>query len=275
MGCVATPQLVGSVKEVLGQNGAATAPGRVAQARGVCYLLNWPRPGRVATIPANQVQYTTERSHTASLWQEWRKSARSGQHSSMIATIHGAIQHIGSGSLVINVGGVGLRVFVPRTVLENTGGVGRTIRLFTHLIVRETELALYGFESEEELAIFELLLGVSGVGPKVALSILSTLSPELLKSAIAREEAVVLQRVPGIGKKTAERIMFQLRDKLVFATDAQALPLHSDVDTDVIEFLTGLGFSIVEAQTAIQNLPREVTNVDERLQLALQYLDQR
>ena len=78
----------------------------------------------------------------------------------MIATIHGVIQHIGSGSLVVSVGGVGLRVFVPRTVLENTGGVGRTIRLFTHLLVRETELALYGFESEEDLAIFELLLGV-------------------------------------------------------------------------------------------------------------------
>lgn len=191
----------------------------------------------------------------------------------MIASLQGVIAKIGNSELIVNVGGVGVRVNVPRPVLENTGGVGRIIRLHTHLIVRETELSLYGFESEEEQSLFELLLKVNGVGPKVALAILSTLSPELLKGAIVREESAVLQRVPGIGKKTAERIMFQLRGKLDFTTDVQALSLVSDVDTDVIEFLTGLGFSIVESQAALQKLPRDVTSVDERLQMALQYLD--
>ena len=167
-----------------------------------------------------------------------------------------------------------MRVFVPQTVLENTGGTGRTIHLHTHLIVRETELALYGFESEEDLSLFTLLLDVNGVGPRVALSILSTLSPELFKSAIMREEASVLQRVPGIGKKTAERILFQLRDRLDVTAEATTLPFVTDVDADVIEFLTGLGFSIVEAQAAVQQVPREVRSMDERLQLALQYLDQ-
>jgi Holliday junction DNA helicase RuvA len=192
----------------------------------------------------------------------------------MIASLSGIVRKIGKDYLIINVGGVGLRVFVPRTVLEDVGGIGRNMSLHTHLIVRETELTLYGFESEDDLSLFEILLGVNGVGPKVGLAILSTLSPELLKSAIMREESAVLQRVPGIGKKTAERIMFQLRDKLDLTADTAAMPFVSDVDSDVIDILTGLGFSIVEAQAALQNIPREVKEIDNRVQMALQYLDQ-
>ena len=190
----------------------------------------------------------------------------------MIASVVGSVLDIEEVSLVVAVGGVGLRVFVPKNVLENVGGVGRQIQLFTHMIVREQELSLYGFESKDDLNLFEVLLGVNGVGPKVALAILGTLSPELLKSAIMKEETAVLQRVPGIGKKTAERIMFQLRDKLDLTDVTMATPLVSDVDADVIEILTGLGFSIVEAQSALQKLPRDVSTVDERVQLALQYL---
>lgn len=193
----------------------------------------------------------------------------------MIAGISGTIQKIGKDHLVLRVGGVSLRVFVPRTVLENLGGVGRSLALHTHLLVREDALTLYGFEDEDDLALFEILLGISGVGPKVALSILSTLSPELLKSAIMREEPAVLQRVPGIGKKTAERLLFQLRDKLDLTAEAATLPFVSDVDADVIAVLTSLGFSIVEAQAALQNIPREVQQMDARVQAALQYLDQR
>lgn len=194
----------------------------------------------------------------------------------MIASISGTIQKRNNDNIIINVGGIGVRVFVPRTVLEDVGAIGRAISLSTHLIVRETDLALYGFKHEDELTLFEVLLGVNGVGPKVALSILSTLSPELLKSAILREETSILQRVPGIGKKTAERIMFQLRDKLDFAMgdSAAAVPLVADADAEVIDFLTALGFSIVEAQTALQKIPRDVQTVDERVQVALQYLGQ-
>lgn len=192
----------------------------------------------------------------------------------MIASLSGTIKKVEKNSLVIAVSGVGVRVTVPKTVLENVGGIGRHISLHTHLIVRETELSLYGFEAEDDLQLFEVLLGINGVGPKVALSILSTLSPELLRSAIIREETMVLQRVPGIGKKTAERIMFQLRDKLDFTAVSTTLPLVSDIDADVIDVLTGLGFSIVEAQSALQHLPREANSIDERVQMALQYLDQ-
>ncbi|HEY1410265.1 MAG TPA: Holliday junction branch migration protein RuvA [Promineifilum sp.] len=192
----------------------------------------------------------------------------------MIASLSGTVLKIETSSLVVSIGGVGLRVHVPRTVLEDVGGPGRRIALHTHLQVREDDLSLFGFESEEDLQLFELLLGVNGVGPKVALSILGTLSPELLKSAIMREESAVLQRVPGIGKKTAERIMFHLRDKLDLGGATAALPLVSDVDADVIDILTGLGFSIVEAQSALQHVPREVQAIDERVQAALQQLDQ-
>jgi Holliday junction DNA helicase RuvA len=192
----------------------------------------------------------------------------------MIASLSGTLLKREKNALVIGVGGVGLRVTVPKTALENVGEVGRPIALLTHLLVRENELSLYGFETEEDLRLFEVLLGIRGIGPKVALSILSTLSPELLRSAIVREEPAALQRVPGIGKKTADRIMFQLRDKLDVESVSTTLPLISDVDADVIDILTGLGFSIVEAQAALQRLPREATTVDQRVQSALQYLDQ-
>jgi Holliday junction DNA helicase RuvA len=192
----------------------------------------------------------------------------------MIASLTGTVQKIETNSLIIHVGGVGLRVFVPRTVLEDVGGPGRRITLFTHLQVREDDLSLFGFETEDDLQLFEVLLGVNGVGPKVALAILGSLSPELLKSAVLREEAAVLQRVPGIGKKTAERIMFHLRDKLDLGGATSTLALVSDVDADVIDILTGLGFSIIEAQSALQHVPREVSAIDERVQAALQFLDQ-
>ncbi|MBW7958083.1 MAG: Holliday junction branch migration protein RuvA [Anaerolineae bacterium] len=191
----------------------------------------------------------------------------------MIASLSGTVQKIEANSLVIQVGGIGVRVNVPRTVLEDVGEIGRRIVLHTYLQVREDALSLYGFETEEDLQLFEVLLGVNGVGPRLALAILGTLSPELLKSAVMREEAAVLQRVPGVGKKTAERIMFYLRDKLKLDTATTAIPLVSDVDADVIDILTGLGFSIIEAQSALQHVPREISTIDERVGAALRYLD--
>ncbi len=191
----------------------------------------------------------------------------------MIASISGVVNQIGKDHVILAVGGIGIRVFVPRTVLEKAGGIGRSLMLHTHLVVRENELSLYGFGSEEDLRLFEILLDVNGVGPKVGLSILSTLSPDVLKGAVVREEPAVLQRVPGIGKKTSERIMFHLRDKLDLTADMAAMPFVSDVDADVIEILTSLGFSIVEAQTALQHIPRDIDSIDSRVQLALQYLD--
>jgi len=192
----------------------------------------------------------------------------------MISSISGQIEKVGSDHLIISVGGVGLRVAVPGNVISGSNvAPGRTIRLSTHLLVRETDLSLFGFPSDDDLKLFETLIAVSGVGPKVAMAILSTLSPELLKRAISTQESAILQRVPGIGKKTAERIMFHLKDKLDLDSSKGAVSFMSDVDGDVLQLLTTLGFSVVEAQMAIQRLPREVTGLDERVQLALQVLD--
>lgn len=197
----------------------------------------------------------------------------------MIASLAGTVQKIESGSLILHVGGVGIRVYVPRTVLEDVGGVGRRMTLHTHLLVREDGLTLYGFENEEDLQLFEVLLGVNGVGPKVALSILGTLSPELLKSAIMREETAVLQRVPGIGKKTAERLLLELRDKLGKSLPAlaasvpgkAAAALPADPRSDILNALLALGYNEREALTAMKGLAEDA-GVSDGIRHALKQL---
>jgi Holliday junction DNA helicase RuvA len=144
------------------------------------------------------------------------------------------------------------------------------VNLHTHLNVRENELALYGFGSEEELALFRLLLGVSGIGPKVALSVLSFLSVDRLQAAIAQEDVVTLARVPGIGPKTAKKLVFDLKDKIsVGAMPGEPRPVLTDAD--LIAALTTLGYSVAEAQEAIRAVPREPLPLEERVRLALVY----
>lgn len=191
----------------------------------------------------------------------------------MIATVTGVVQAIDEGSLIVLVGGVGLRVSVPGTVLETVAAPGRSVTLHTHVHWREPEITLYGFGTERELELFRLLVAVSGVGPRLALAVLSTLSPDVLTGAVAREEAEVLQRVPGIGRKTAHRIMFHLRDKLRLDEVPAGAALLTDVDAEVIAALTTLGYSLVEAQRALQMLPRDASSeLEERLRLALRVL---
>jgi Holliday junction DNA helicase RuvA len=144
--------------------------------------------------------------------------------------------------------------------------------LHTHLHVRENELALYGCGTEEELALFRLLLGVSGIGPKVALSVLSFLPADQLQSAIAQEDVVVLARVPGIGPKTAKKLVFDLKDKIgVEMVPGRPRPVLTDADADLIAALTVLGYSVAEAQEALGALPRESLPLEERVRLALAY----
>jgi len=189
----------------------------------------------------------------------------------MIARLSGTVWSVGEGHVVIRAGGIGFQVYVPSDVLVQLDGVGQPVELFTHLHVRENELALYGFLTEEELALFKLLLSISGVGPKVALALLGTVSPDALRQAVVREEPGLLSRVPGIGPKTARAIIFHLKDRLI-PTGAEAAPLLSDADAEVIAALTGLGFSLVEAQAALQSLPRdEDLSVEERVRQALAY----
>jgi Holliday junction DNA helicase RuvA len=189
----------------------------------------------------------------------------------MIAHLHGSIEFVGKDHLIVNVGSVGLRVYVPAEI-RVVASVGKIVDLFTHLHVRENEWTLYGFPSQEELELFELLIGVSGVGARTALAMLGAASPEQLRSAIAHEQAEVLTRVPGIGPKTAKSIIFHLKDKVGIVTPGAPITYLSDADTEVIAALTGLGYSIVEAQTALASLPRDASqDVEERFRLALNY----
>jgi Holliday junction DNA helicase RuvA len=189
----------------------------------------------------------------------------------MIATLRGEVTQIEDNALILEVGGVGLRVFVPaplRTKLK----AGEAAFLFTHLIVREDALTLYGFESQADRELFTILLGVDGVGPKVALSVLSTMTLDAVQRAVFADEADLLSRVPGVGKKTAQKMALHLKDKLK-PTDALArVAAMSDKDSEVLAALTALGYSVVEAQAAIQSIPKDAPDdVEERLRLALGY----
>ena len=172
----------------------------------------------------------------------------------MISRLRGVVLSIKSPVAIIDVGGVGFRVSCSQAVLD-TLDIGRTADLHTHLIVREDDLALYGFASEEEVGLFQTLLGVSGIGPRTGLAMLSKLQPEALRAAIVNDRADVISRVPGIGKKTAEKIIFALKDKLGGLDTAPSTPV-SAMDAEVISALTSLGYSVSEAQTALGQLPR-------------------
>ncbi|MBI5929102.1 MAG: Holliday junction branch migration protein RuvA [Chloroflexi bacterium] len=187
----------------------------------------------------------------------------------MIDIVSGTVASQGKDYLVVMVGGIGLHIAVTRTVLERLDGV--SVTLHTHLIVREDALSLYGFVDEEERLLFQTLLTVNGVGPKLGLIILSTITREQLQHAVVHEEADVLTRVPGIGKKTAQKIVFELKDKIAGSLSDRPIVI-SDVDADVLAALTSLGYSIVEAQSALQSIPRDAPHeIEERVRLALQY----
>jgi Holliday junction DNA helicase RuvA len=189
----------------------------------------------------------------------------------MIATLRGEITQIEENALVVEVGGVGMRVFAPAPLRDKLKP-GEIVLLYTHLIVRETELSLYGFETAPDRALFVTLLGVDGVGPKVALSVLSTLNLDAVQRALFNEEPELFSRVPGVGKKTAQKIVLYLHDRLKPSGTLQAVAAMSDTDSEVLAALTSLGYSVVEAQTALQSLPKDAPDeVEERLRMALQY----
>ena len=189
----------------------------------------------------------------------------------MIASLRGQVQDIGSDNVVIEVGGVGLRVYVPLPMRDSLRP-GESIFLHTFLVVREESLSLYGFKTKETREYFNLLLGVNGVGPRLALSVLSTLTPEAIQRAVFHEQAEVFTRVPGVGKRTAQKILLHLQGRLPEEPGLEPMATMSDVDSEVLNALTTLGYSVVEAQAALQFIPRDAPQeVETRLRLALQY----
>jgi holliday junction DNA helicase RuvA len=188
----------------------------------------------------------------------------------MIATLRGEITQIEDTAVIIEIGGIGLRVFVPKP-LRDRMKTGEVIFLFTQLIVREDDWKLYGFETQADRDLFTTLLGVDGVGPRTALAVLSTLNLDTVQRAVFTEEPDLLSRVPGIGKKTAQKMVLYLHDRLKPISGLEKIAAMSDSDSEVLAALTALGYSVVEAQTAIQSIPKDATNdVEERLRLALQ-----
>lgn len=189
----------------------------------------------------------------------------------MIATLEGHVAHKDSEFIILVVGGVGLEVFAPRTTIEKIKG--ERAFLFTRLIVREDSLTLYGFASESERDLFDTFIKINGVGPKLAVTMLSSLSLDNIRSAVINESPEILTRVPGIGKKTAQKILFELKDKISVGLDAMPAADFDNINADVMEALTSLGYSVIEAQTAVQSIPSDAPdNVEQRVLLALQYL---
>lgn len=191
----------------------------------------------------------------------------------MIRTVRGSVVGHGRDHLIVDMGGaaggIGVKVFVPEPLALRQQQES-LILLHTYLQVREDALTLFGFESEDELAMFELLLTVSGVGPRVALSTLSVLTPDALRMALANEEPALIARVPGIGKRTAEKIVVELKDKVKAPMSGLAgLAQMVDADAEVVDALIALGYSVVESQRAVQGLPKDVTGVEDRLRMAL------
>jgi Holliday junction DNA helicase RuvA len=188
----------------------------------------------------------------------------------VIASVQGIVQHLGEDDIVLEVGGVGLMVYVPHSLLDGSLTVGKTLFLYTHLAVRESSLTLYGFQTREQRAYFELLLQISGIGPRLALAILSHLSPEVIRNAVGAGQTEVFAGVPGVGRKTAEKVIFHLKDRIAMPEEISGIP--SEADTEVLTVLTALGYSLVEAQAALQTIPADAPEeVEARVKLALRH----
>jgi Holliday junction DNA helicase RuvA len=189
----------------------------------------------------------------------------------MLSIVNGRVLEIYPDSLVVGLGGIGLQVFVPAPLRDRLHP-GDEIFLHTYLAVRQDALNLYGFETRDERELFVLLLQVDGIGPRSALAVLSTLTPDAIRRAIFHEQPEVFTRVPGVGKKTAQKILLQLQDRIPVISGLEPSTAFGDEDAEVIAALTALGYSVVEAQAALQSIPRDTPpDIEARLRAALQY----
>jgi len=188
----------------------------------------------------------------------------------MIVALEGVLENRGLDSAVIKVGPVSLQVHIPGSTLSQLGAVGDNVCLHTHLYLREDNVALYGFASGEESALFQNLISVSGIGPKAALGLLSTLNPEQLASAIVSGNVDLLSQAPGLGKKMAGRIVLELKSKLESQWEGAVAPVLAQEDADVVAALTNLGYSLREATQAVTSLPESgELDLEEKVKLAL------
>ncbi|HUO44501.1 MAG TPA: Holliday junction branch migration protein RuvA [Burkholderiales bacterium] len=188
----------------------------------------------------------------------------------MIGRIHGRLIERRPPQIVVDVHGVGYEIDVPMSTFYQLPATGGEVTLYTHLIVREDAQQLYGFGNEQERHVFRQLLKISGVGARTALAVLSGLSVGELYEAVATQDAGRLTRIPGIGKKTAERLLLELKDKLE-VTVMPAAPAPGGNAGDILNALLALGYNDKEARWAVKQLPAEV-NVAEGIRQALKLL---
>ena len=189
----------------------------------------------------------------------------------MIAQLTGIITQEGEGSIILDVAGVGYLIFVSPGTLEQLHKQKKdSVCLFTHLSVRENALDLYGFLNQEELHFFEMLISISGIGPKSALAILSIADVSTLKQAISSGDSSYLTKVSGIGTKIAKKIVLELNDKIEVLEDTEGTARREDMDT--LEALKSLGYSMGEAREALKQVPRGVSGTSERLKEVLKLL---
>jgi len=190
----------------------------------------------------------------------------------MISSIKGKLESLSGESAVINVGGIGFQVYMPTSTLSQLGAVGEEVKLYTYLHLREDNATLYGFGSADELGLFQTLIGVSGLGPKLALAMLSTMDVEKLIMAIATGSADLLTVTPGVGKKVANRLILELKEKVGAGWITTPAAELAQEDADVLAALTHLGYSATEATRAVATLPSSSDlSLEEKVKLALQY----
>lgn len=190
----------------------------------------------------------------------------------MITGVRGVLEATGPDWVEIGLGGITLQLHAPTSIVAQLGPIGSIVQLHTYLAVKEDGVTLYGFTSKEALRLFQLLLSVSGVGPRIALNVISDVSPESLSLAITSGDVELMSKIHGIGKKTAARIILDLRGKLEKEWDVIPI-IAGDTDGDVVTALMALGYSASEARQALAASPTEDSlSQDERIRQALQRL---
>ncbi|MEK7066346.1 MAG: Holliday junction branch migration protein RuvA [Patescibacteria group bacterium] len=193
----------------------------------------------------------------------------------MISKLRGAVDYLGDKYIVLDVSGVGYRVnltasALARVTAENKKGA--EISFWTYLSVREDAMELYGFLEKSELDFFELLIGISGIGPKKAISILSVASVETIKKALRARDTSYLTQVSGIGRKNAEKIVLELKDKFEALADSGDGGLSLREESDALEAIKSLGYSASEGRDALQKVPVDITKLNDRIKYALKHL---
>jgi len=189
----------------------------------------------------------------------------------MIASIQGQVIQIGEDNLVVEVGGLGYLVYVTEFLIQSQRR-GEAVSLFTHLVVREDSLTLFGFQEQEEVSLFQELIKVNGVGPRLALETLSTHNPDVIKRAVLNKQEEIFSQVSGIGKKTAQKILLTLEDRISFTDVLVISPETQGINAEVQQALLTLGYSVLEAQAALQTLPDDAPlDLETRLTIALRF----